>query len=217
MHANSNIRHASLLLLNAWSFNNKWLEINKLAVTHNARLIVITETWLNEEKDRLACTYGCYQKFVSHRQGVRRGGVMCLFNSDFCANELPNSTKFSESCDTLIIKLSAVASVTIAIYWPPICSGADTLNLLKAIEDALVAYVSQGYHSTIFGDLNFPEINWSADPAVATNVYSSTLIELSIAWDVTQIVSEPTRGNSFLDIIITTCHQCLAIAVFFHQ
>ena len=40
---------------------------------------------------------------------------MCLVNNDYRANELPKSTKFPESCDTLIIKLSAIASVIIAI------------------------------------------------------------------------------------------------------
>ena len=68
VHANSNIRHASLLQLNARSVNNKLLEINKLGITHNAGLIVITKTWLNDEKDSLAYIYGFYQKFVSHRQ-----------------------------------------------------------------------------------------------------------------------------------------------------
>ena len=91
--------------------------------------------------------------------------------------------KFPESCETLKIKLSTIATVIIAIYWPLACSVADTLNLLEAIIDALAAYVSQGYHTTILslGDLNFPDINWSADPAVVTNVYSSALAELSIA------------------------------------
>ena len=84
------------------------------------------------------------------------------------------------------------------------CSCADTLNLLEAIEDDLTTYVSQNCHATILGDLNFPCINWSTNPAVATNAYSSALVELSIVWNMTQIISEPTRGNSFLDIIITT-------------
>ena len=155
--------------------------------------------------DGLACTYGCYQKFASHWQGFRRGGgVMCLVNSDYCASELPKSTKFPESCDTLIIKLSAIVSVIIAFLRPPAWSGADTLNLLETIENALAAYVSQGYHAIVLGDLNFPDINWLVDSAVVTNVYSSALVELSIAWDMTQIVSEHTRENSFLDTIITT-------------
>ena len=106
---------------------------------------------------------------------------MSLVNSDHCANELPKSNKFPESCDTLIIELSPIASVIIAIYRSPICSCANTLNLLEAIEDALATYISQGYHATILGNLNFPDINCSADPAVETNVYSSVLIEISIA------------------------------------
>ena len=97
-----------------------------------------------------------------------------------------------------------MVSVVIAIYRPAACLGADTLNLREGIEGALAAYVSQGYHSTIPGDLNFPDINWSADPAVATYVYSSALVELSTAWDMTQIILAPTRGKSFLAIIITT-------------
>ena len=75
----------------------------------------------------------------------RRGSIMCLVNSEYYASELSKSTKFLELSDTLIIKLSAIMSVIIAIYRPPACSGADTLNLQEAIEDALAAYVSQGY------------------------------------------------------------------------
>ena len=168
---------------------------------------------------------------------------MSLANSEYCASDLPKSTKFSESCDTLIIKLSAIASIIIVIYWPLACSVAliilgnliiklflfifvfiwfditnsavfclvtqitysvvDALNLLEANASVLAAYVSQGYPATILGDLNFPDINWSADPAVATNIYSSAMVGLFIAWDMIQIASVPTRGNSFLDIIIT--------------
>ena len=94
------------------------------------------------------------------------------------------------------------------------------MNLLEVIEDALTNYVSQGYQATLHGHLIFPGINWSADPAVVTNVDLSALVELTIAWNTTQIVSEPTREDSFLDnynYYNYDIMQFLAIAVFCHQ
>ena len=43
-----------MLLFNAQSVNHKWFEISNLISLHNAKLIVITETWLNNNKDSLA-------------------------------------------------------------------------------------------------------------------------------------------------------------------
>ena len=39
---------------------------------------------------------------------------------------------------------------------------------------------------------------------MAKSYMSESLIELAAAWDMTQIVPEPTRGSNYLDIILTT-------------
>ena len=63
--------------------------------------------------------------------------------------------------------------------------------------------LSLGYHTTILGDFNLRDIDWRADPPQAAGV-SAELVNLAALWDMEQIVPEPTRGTSFLDIILTT-------------
>jgi hypothetical protein len=76
----------------------------------------------------------------------------------------------------------------------------DAHLVITAIEEIL----SHHDNVTVLGDLNLSDINWHCDPPKARNTSSNALLELAAAWDLTQLVPEPTRGSSWLDLILTT-------------
>jgi hypothetical protein len=139
---------------------------------------------------------------------MRGGGVMYLIRKDYAAVQLINPLNIPKTCDCLIIKLNSIASVLVVIHRPPTCSSAETKLLVEAFDSVL----SLGYHTTILGDLNLPEILWHSDPPCAVCPNAVWLVELAASWDMSQIVPEPTRGASYLDIILTTSpsafHHC---------
>ena len=203
--------NCKLLLFNARSVKNKWLEICQTLDLYKAGLIVMTETWLSNVTDSNAYTYRNFQKFVAHRTDMRGGGVICMLNSEFNATEITKSQFSPPSCDVLLMKLDKLNTILVIVYRPPSCTSADTVQLWKAIEDILLL----GYRTTILGDFNLPDINWLADPPTATTPVSLSLIELASAWDMSQIVPKPTRNDNYLDIILTTS-SCDYSNVFVH-
>ena len=65
--------------------------------------------------------------------------------------------------------------------------------------------MSANKNVTIFGDFNLPGINWLDEPPLAENELPSTaLVELVSSWDMTQVVCEPSRGENWLNLFITT-------------
>ena len=194
----------TMLLFNAQSVNHKWFEINNLISLHNAKLIIITKTWLNKNNDSLAYSYGSYQKFVSHRQNKRGGEVMCLLSCDYDANELSKPISLPDLCDCLIVKSRTLKSVFIIVYKSTSCSSVDTIKLLEAFDDMMSEYTRYGYTISILGDLNFRDSRWNVEPPEADSMLSIALLEFITAWDMTQIVTQPTRGRKVLDVIITT-------------
>ena len=56
-------------------------------------------------------------------------------------------------------------------------------------------------------DFNLPDINWDNNTMKTNPQYgnqmNSKLVEITTENDLTQIVSEPTRGNNILDLMFT--------------
>ena len=152
----------------------------------------------------MAYSYGSYHKFVSHRLKKRGGGMICLLSSDYDAIELSKPSSLPDLCDYLIIKSRTLKSVFIIVYRSTSCSRADTIKLLEAFDDMMSEYTRYGYTVSILGDLNFKDIRWNVEPPEADNMLSIALLEFTIAWDMTQIVTQPTRGKKILNVIITT-------------
>ena len=129
---------------------------------------------------------------------------MCLLSSDYDAIELSKPSSLPHLCDCLIIKSRTLKSVFIIVYKSVSCSSADTIKLLEAFDDMMSEYTRYGYTISKLGDLNFRDIRWNVEPPEADSMLSIALLEFINAWDMTQIVTQPTRGKNVLDVIITT-------------
>ena len=192
--------NSTLLLFNARSVVRKWYSICHAIDLYKAAVVVITETWLSTDVDSNVYTYKNYSKFVSHRAGRTGGGVICLVKPEYKASALPMPAVFPATCDGLLVKIHSLSLVLCACYQPPSCSVNDSTDLISAFESVL----ELSFDTTILGDLNLPGIHWGSEPVLGHSALDEWLIELCSAWDMTQLVSQPTRGEHILDIIMTT-------------
>lgn len=83
----------------------------------------------------------------------------------------------------------------ICVYRPPDCSLAKTNKLLKFLKENITT------NTIILGDFNFPKIDWSSFSGLDS--ISVIFIDFCLSNNFIQNVSEPTRGNNILDLILT--------------
>ena len=126
--------------------------------------------------------------------------TMFLVKKYYNAVEITAPLTIPNSCDCTIIKVGCLASTLVLIFQPQNCSKEDTLQLLDALECIFLTTKNV----TLLGDFNLPGINWLDEPPLAENELSAALVELVSLWDMTQVVCEPSRGENWLDLIITT-------------
>ena len=152
-------------------------------------VVVVTESWLHDNIPNDLVSLPNCALFRSDRTLPRRGGGVCVWiNRNFSAtqhtplNDLP-------TINSVFIHLSPCDIILVAVYLPPdvVRQNADAINehILSNLDDLC----SQHPNSDIIicGDFNH------LDPT-----------ELQTHFDVTNLVQEPTRGNSTLDVILTS-------------
>ena len=54
------------------------------------------------------------------------------------------------------------------------------------------------------GDMNFPDIDWLDDPPSARTEGSKAFVGTYVAWNLSQILQGPTKGLSWLGLILAT-------------
>ena len=56
----------------------------------------------------------------------------------------------------------------------------------------------------LLGDFNASSINWKDDPLIALNHHNEIILEICEFCGLTQLTMQNTRGNKFLDLVLTT-------------
>ena len=63
---------------------------------------------------------------------------------------------------------------------------------------------------TLLGDFNAPSINWKDDLPIALNHPDKIILDMSEFCGLTQLIMQPTRGNNFLDLVLTNSPELFA-------
>ena len=93
------------------------------------------------------------------------------------------------------------------VYRPPDSPDSDFSNCLDKLQEMINDHSKDDRHSDVYviGDFNMPVFNWE-ESAVSTNppngAYQRLMTFLKVNF-LTQVVKEPTRGPSILDLILT--------------
>lgn len=173
------------------------------------QIICITETWYREADkiDALLSISGNYDTYRKDRSGGSRGGGVCaLVKRDshvFRNAHQIASDSLSQNLEYLIIQIDINFTTTnlVLIYRSPTADITSLQNFLQI----LTPLASQPIF--ILGDLNFPQIDWKNSSSAKLDPCSELFKTFTQDFDLTQLVSEPTRvrgsSSTILDLVLT--------------
>lgn len=160
-------------------------------------IFAVSETWLNENIDTNIFLIPNYRFIRMDREG--RGGGIGLFiknSMNYNVIDLPNNTFLEQLW--VSINLSGKSYLFGVLYRPP---KSNINSALEALDNTLSQIMPTSDALIMVGDLNI-------DLLYIDNVNSLRLNNIFDVYDLSQIISEPTRvtdhSNTLLDIIVVS-------------
>ena len=191
-----------MVLLNARSIRNKWLQFRALTSTSPVDVIGITETWVDTDGRDFEAEYSLpgYSLYHQDRAGRAGGGVMLYIKRHLTPVQLPIVTPHE------IVGAEVRGSVpklqVFVCYRPPKHSADADLALYESLSTLLWEKTS-----ILMGDFNCPGVDWEQDLAVGEGL---RLLDFKQDNFLSQAVREPTRGNNVLDLVFSTEEDLLS-------
>ncbi len=137
------------------------------------------------------------ENFHKNRIHKKGGGVICYVKSNYPAVKIFKQE--SEKYDTVYIEVATGRhnKLTIeTVYRPPKQQAADYATL-----NAEIQAITQNKQSVIIGDFNCPNIDWTT---MNGDQDGNRLLEMIEDTFLTQIVTQPTRENNLLGLVLVS-------------
>ncbi|PKU36607.1 adaptin ear-binding coat-associated protein 1 [Limosa lapponica baueri] len=181
---------------NAPSMGNKQEELEPIVRQDSYDVVTITETWWDDSHDWNAAMNG-YKLLRRNRQGRRGGGVALYIRECF---DCINLDSRDDEVERLWVRMKGKANkgdfVLGVCCRPP--------NQDEQVDEALykrLAEVSQLPALVLVGDFNLPDICWKGNTAESRQ--ARRFLKCMEDNFLTQLVEEPTRGGTLLDLLFT--------------
>nr|XP_053633351.1 uncharacterized protein LOC128689237 [Cherax quadricarinatus] len=190
----------SIYYTNSRSARNKMDELRLVASAGNIDVFAITETWFNSKRRDMPaeCHIQGFKLFQVDRSIGKGGGVAlyvrdrlncCILIKTGIKSEVTHTEsvwiEFSEGHEKLILGV---------IYRPPNLDRDQGRLLWEEIVRA-----TMHDNVVILGDFNFSHIDWNF---LTGNLESYDFLEVVQDCFLKQFVTEPTRGNNLLDLVL---------------
>ena len=165
-------------------------------------VIAITETWLKGYITDAQVSITGYNVYRSDRD-IRLGGGCLLYIHD---RLIVNDVSYYKDIENNMVccYIESNHTLFVSIYRPPDADRSRFLSLLRSLQQKIDA-ISENSRMPdlhILGDFNFPEVDWKS-PTSSPTPSARDLFDLIDRNHLTQLVTEPTRGNNTLDLILT--------------
>ncbi|TRZ08490.1 hypothetical protein HGM15179_018622 [Zosterops borbonicus] len=158
-------------------------------------VVTITETWWNDSHSWSAAVDG-YKLFKRDRKGVKGGGVALYIREAFDAIGIETNDDGVECLWVRIKGKVNKADILLGVCYRPPNQEEEVDNLFyKQLEDA-----SGSSALVLVGDFNLPDICWELNTAEKRQSRKS--LECVEDNFFSQLVSEPTRGGTMLDLVL---------------
>ncbi len=200
------------MFLNCRSVRNKFIELQCLIDSFSQLpCLLLTETWLSAA-DSDVCFPNChrYSVFRCDRSEGRGGGVAILIPKIYPAfSPLDSFAGPDFEAVWVQIVLDKVSVRLGAVYRPPHMTEAMPAKLI----DYLTSILEVPVPTVLFGDFNYPDIDFVRGVAPATNGQRAFL-HFSLSAGLDQLVRFPTRLDKILDLVFVTepnLVQCLEL------
>jgi hypothetical protein len=166
-------------------------------------IILVTETWLKGTlPDGLLDPNNQYMVSRCDRQTVS-GGVCAFIRKPLVATEVTLSVRFAEfELCCFEMKCCRVVVRFIVVYRPSDCRQVE--SLIDCVQDL----INTKHPCIIMGDLNCPDANWDSLLSPCDKI-QDVILDFTVANGLSQLVTEPTRGDNILDVVI--CNEPLMI------
>ena len=192
-------RKLLILSINARSICNKFDSFVSLVAYYNPAIVAVTETWLRPDIPGIFVKgYSCFR---SDRPFGLGGGTLLLIQSSFSPAEIfvqsPSENIFRDSTWCTLSIAKNLSLLVGCVYRSPSSDSDNNQSLNKLISTACDM---PQCHKIILGDFNFPDIEW--DDLSGKTSSESFRIMINDCF-LTQIVRQPTRGSSILDLVLS--------------
>lgn len=196
-----------MLLINFRSILNKLDTLNSFLYTCSADILIGTETWLSADISNSELNFPAqFTVFRKDRSISKGGGVIIAVKQEF----QPSDIAYDSSIEAIwVTAQSAHTTVIIGACYRPPDSGPEFVDLLN---DSL-EYVHAHYPNSVLilgGDFNYPGIDWASSSVSSNSSHRHEclrFLHLTHVHLMTQLVTEPTRGDNILDLLFTNNSQ----------
>ncbi|KAK4821712.1 hypothetical protein QYF61_027784 [Mycteria americana] len=184
------------LYTNARSMGNKQEELEAIVHQENYDMVAITETWWGDLHNWSAAMDG-YKLFRRDRRGRRGGGVALYVKECLDSLELDDGDDRVECLWVRIRGKANKADIVVGVCYRPPNQDEETDELFyKQLGEA-----SRSLALVLVGDFNLPDVCWKY--STAERKESRRFLECVADNFLTQLVSEPTREGTPLDLLFT--------------
>ena len=185
-------------LINARSIVNKLIDFQSLIYSQSFDLFGVTESWLTNkifDNEILPNGYALVRK----DRGSRGGGVMLAISKSLSYQILLTPP----SLELLCVKINHSNPIIYClVYIPPNAPN----EYLQEFFSYISKFSNQSNNLIIFGDFNFPDINW--DALYAQSALSNQFCDIVFDLNLTQLIDQSTHINgNILDLILTNAEN----------
>lgn len=182
-------------------------------LSSDSNLLILTETWLTSDvtDGEVLADLPNFRVFRNDRSGTRGGGVLVAVSHNISCS----SINIVSDLEILWLKCHAAPhSVLLGVCYRPPHSTPDFSSKLNNILSEITTK-HPNMHVILFGDFNFPNIDWASQPApAATSRESNDFLDVCLNFNLSQVLTEPTRVTdncqNILDLILTSHPECVS-------
>lgn len=184
--------------------------------TSQPTVMFLTETWLNDKLPDSLINVPGYSLYRHDRTGKRGGGACILVKNEVNGIKLKSNQNTNyhvpDSISAVWINVTFSHSTFLlgCVYRPNDITLNDNTMLLNTLSQVYESNVN----TLIFGDFNYPQINWNNHSLDIANAAAQDFLDKYLQWNVWQIVKEKTRyrGNqsSLLDLLLTSDQKLIS-------
>ena len=204
-----------IININFQSIKMKQCRISNLLESVKPDIILGTETWLDPSIKSSEIFPRGYSVFRKDRTKSGGGGVLIAVTSELICEEVP---ELDSNCEIIWAKIKLIGNGTLYLgsYYRRNVSDQESLVQLEASLSRIRNV--KNANIVIGGDFNFPAWDWKTrgrrtlKPKAAYVDLHNQFAEMVDNHNLTQLVTEPTRIDNILDLVLVNC-PCKAIRV----
>ena len=195
---------------NARSIRSRLFDLHQILYSGLYSVICISESWLSPNiVNGLIDDRGWYNIYRRDRPGPNPGGGVCILvlkglqsSMIDCARVMPNDVYDNVEIVGCTISMNTLSFTITCVYLAPNLNSEQYVLALTCLQ---TIYSTQGEIHITVGDFNLPRINWSTLTG-PPDTKCMELIDLCIRNNLTQLVTESTRMNNILDLVLCNDH-----------